>query len=149
MASAFATFGNGGKYFEAYSYYRVLDKDGNVILDNTEVKYEQAIKEKTASIMLDLLTSVTTKSYGTAYGSGVSGLQTFAKTGTTTDNCDKWICAGTPYYVCSIWYGYDYRSNLGGTSQQVRMILKSVFNEIHKGLSTKRTFNTVKSEIKN
>ncbi len=148
MASAFATFGNGGKYFEAYSYYRVLDKDGNVILDNTEVKYEQAIKEKTASIMLDLLTSVTTKPYGTAYGSGVSGLQTFAKTGTTTDNCDKWICAGTPYYVCSIWYGYDYRSNLGGTSQQVRMILKSVFNEIHKGLSTKRTFNTVKSEIK-
>ena len=149
MASAFATFGNGGKYFEAYSYYRVLDKDGNVILDNTEVKSEQAIKEKTASLMLDLLTSVTTKSYGTAYGSGVSGLQTFAKTGTTTDNCDKWICAGTPYYVCSIWYGYDYRSNLGGTSQQVRMILKSVFDEIHKGLSTKRTFNTVKNEIKN
>ena len=149
MASAFATFGNGGKYFEAYSYYRVLDKDGNVILDNTDVKSEQAIKEKTASLMLELLTSVTTKSYGTAYGSGVSGLQTFAKTGTTTDNCDKWICAGTPYYVCSIWYGYDYRSNLGGTSQQVRMILKSVFDEIHKGLSTKRTFNTVKNEIKN
>ncbi len=147
MASAYATFGNGGKYYEAYSYYRVLDKDGNVILDNTEPEYEQVIKEKTASLMLDLLTSVTTKSYGTAYGSGVSGLQTYAKTGTTTDNCDKWICAGTPYYVCSIWYGYDYRSSLGGTSQQVRMILKSVFNEIHEGLSTKRTFTTVKNEI--
>lgn len=147
MAAAYAVFGNGGRYYEPYSYYRVLDKDGKVILDNSEPKYEQAIKTNSANLMLSLLTSVTTKSYGTAYGSGVSGMQTYAKTGTTTDNCDKWICAGTPYYVCSVWYGYDYRSNLGGSSAQVRAILKSVFNEIHKGLSTSRTFYTVKKEL--
>lgn len=147
MASAYAAFGNGGRVYDSYSYYRVLDRDGKVLLDNTKPTYTQAIKESTASTMLTLLTGVTTNSSGTAYGCAVSGLQTFAKTGTTTDNYDKWICAGTPYYVCSIWYGYNIPSNLGGTSLQIRTILKQVFGDIHKGLSRKRTFNTVKSEL--
>lgn len=147
MASAYAAFGNGGRVYDSYSYYRVLDRDGKVLLDNTKPTYTQAIKESTASLMLELLTGVTTNSSGTAYGCAVSGLQTFAKTGTTTDNYDKWICAGTPYYVCSIWYGYNIPSNLSGSSQQVRTILKQVFGDIHQGLSRKRTFNTVKSEL--
>lgn len=147
MASAYAAFGNGGRVYDSYSYYRVLDRNGKVLLDNTKPNYTQAIKESTADIMLQLLTGVTTNSSGTAYGCAVSGLQTFAKTGTTTDNYDKWICSGTPYYVCSIWYGYNYPSNLSGTSLQIRTILKQVFSEIHQGLSRKRTFNTVKSEL--
>lgn len=147
MARAYAAFGNGGRVYDSYSYYRVLDRNGKVLLDNSKPTYSRAIKESTADIMLGLLTGVTTNSSGTAYGCAVSGLQTFAKTGTTTDNYDKWICAGTPYYVCSIWYGYNIPSNLSGTSLQIRTILKQVFGDIHQGLSRKRTFNTVKSEL--
>lgn len=145
MASAFAAFGNGGRVYDSYSYYRVLDRNGKVLLDNTKPTYNQAIKETTADTMLGLLTGVVSNPSGTAYGCGVSGLQTFAKTGTTTDNYDKWICAGTPYYVCSIWYGYNIPSNLTATS--LRTILKQVFTAAHDGLSRKRTFDTVKSEL--
>ncbi len=147
MAAAYACFGNGGRYYEPYSYYRVLDRDGKVILDNTKPEYEQVIQESTADLMLKLLTNVTTTPGATAYGDGVSGLQTFAKTGTTTENNDKWLCSGTPYYVSAIWFGYDYPSNLAGYTTQIRYILRNVYSSIHEGLSRSRTFATVKSEL--
>ena len=30
-----------------------------------------------------------------------------AKTGTTDDNYDRWLCGFTPYYTGVTWYGYD------------------------------------------
>ena len=145
MASAYAVFGNGGRYYEPYSYYRVLDRDGKVILDNTNPKYEEAMSERAADLMRRILNSVVYKTYGTAYGCGVSGLETFAKTGTTTDNNDKWTCIGTPYYVCAIWYGYDQQANIGNIN--LRELTKAVLRDLHEGLSTKRTFDTVKKEL--
>ena len=145
MASAYAVFGNGGRYYPSYSYYRVLDRNGKVILDNTKPEYEQALDESSADIMLGLLSNVTTKPYGTAYGCTLPGLQTFAKTGTTTDNYDKWLCIGSPYYVMSIWYGYDMPSNLSTTS--LISMTKTIISRVHEGLSTRRTFSTVKLEL--
>lgn len=147
MASAFASFGNGGKYYKPYSYYKVLDRNGEVLLDATDGEPEQAIKPETAKSMLSMLTSAVTQSNGTAYGSKISGFQTFAKTGTTSDNCDKWYCGGTPYYVAAVWYGYDYRANLHtGGSNPSKTIFRYVFSKIHQGLPGK-TFDDVYKDV--
>lgn len=146
MASAFATFGNGGRYFEGYSYYKVTDRKGNVILDNTTQQPEQAIKDSTAQSLLGMMTKAVTQSNGTGYGSKISGFQTFAKTGTTSDNCDKWYCGGTPYYVTAIWYGYNERADLHtGTSNPSKTIFKYIFSQIHQGLPSKSFTDTEKS----
>ncbi len=138
MASAFATFGNGGRYYEAYSYYKVTDRNGNVVLDRTSELPQQSIKKETASAMLSMLTKAVTQSAGTSYGSKINGFQTFAKTGTTSDNCDKWYCGGTPHYVAAVWYGYDYREDMRtGTSNPSKTICKYVLSELHKGLESK------------
>lgn len=147
MAAAFATFGNGGRYFEPYSYYKVTDRYGNVLLDNRENKPEQAISRNTATEMLGMLTKVITGSGGTGKGAKIGSFQTFAKTGTTSDNCDKWFCGGTPHYVAAVWYGFDYRSNLRtGTSNPAKNIFKYVFDSIHSGLSSK-SFDKVRSSV--
>lgn len=146
MAAAFATFGNGGRYFEPYSYYKVTDRKGNVILDKTSEQPEQAIKDSTAQSLLGMMTKAVTQSNGTAYGSKISGFQTFAKTGTTSDNCDKWYCGGTPYYVTAIWYGYNERADLHtGTSNPSKTIFKYIFSQIHQGLASKSFTDTEKS----
>lgn len=146
MASAFATFGNGGRYFEAYSYYKVTDRKGNVILDKTSQQPEQAIKDSTAQSLLGMMTKAVTQSNGTGYGSKISGFQTFAKTGTTSDNCDKWYCGGTPYYVTAVWYGYNERADLHtGTSNPAKTIFKHIFSQIHQGLPSKSFTDTEKS----
>ena len=83
-----------------------------IFFERTDTQAEQAIKDETAQSMLGMLTKAVTQSNGTGYGSKISRFQTFAKTGTTSDNCDKWYCGGTPHYVASVWYGYDYRADL-------------------------------------
>ncbi len=146
MSAAFAVFGNGGRYFEPYSYYKVTDRKGNIILDRTNEQPEQAIKDSTAQSLLNMLTKAVTQSNGTGYGSKISGFQTFAKTGTTSDNCDKWYCGGTPYYVAAIWYGYNERADLHtGTSNPSKNIFRYIFSQIHQGMPSKSFTDTENS----
>lgn len=144
MAAAFATFGNGGRYFEPYSYYKVTDRNGNVLLDNRNNEPQQSIKRETASTMLSMLTKAVTQSNGTGYGSYISRFQTFAKTGTTSDNCDKWYCGGTPHYVTAVWYGYDYRADMHtGSSNPAKTVFASVFRKLHQDLPSKSFSKTI------
>lgn len=144
MAAAFATFGNGGRYFEPYSYYKVTDRNGNIVLDNTDNLPQQSLKRETADSLLSMMTKAVTSGSGTGYGSKISGFQTFAKTGTTSDNCDKWYCGGTPHYVAAVWYGYDYRANLHtGATNPSKTIFKYVFSKFHSGLEAKSFDQTV------
>lgn len=144
MAAAYAAFGNGGRYFEPYSYYKVTDRNGNIILENSGSVPEQAISENAASKMLSVLKNVTYASYGTGYGSYVPGFETFSKSGTTSDNFDKWFCAGTPHYVTAVWLGFDYNASTGYSSDS-KTIFSTVFDEIHENLEAK-TFYEVKEE---
>jgi penicillin-binding protein 1A len=149
MAAAFATFGNGGRYFEPYSYYKVTDRNGNTVLDRSNPQPEQAIKDETAQSMLDMLTKAVTQSNGTGYGSKISRFQTFAKTGTTSDNHDKWYCGGTPHYVTAVWYGFNVPSDLRtGSSNPAKTVFYSVFSKIHQNLPVK-TFDQVETAVDN
>ncbi|NLX94378.1 MAG: hypothetical protein GXZ02_11145, partial [Clostridiales bacterium] len=110
MAAAYAAFGNGGKYYKPYSYYKVTDSEGKKVLLETNPVGEQILSPDTSDVMCELLQTVDTKLYGT--GSNVRKFQIMAKTGTTSDDKDRWFCAGTPHYISSIWYGYDKPKNL-------------------------------------
>ncbi len=144
MAAAYAVFGNGGYYFEPYSYYKVTDRNGNIILDNTKNMPERAISEDAADTMREIMYSTTTQSYGTAYGHAVSGFDTFAKTGTSSNNYDKWCCAGTPYYVAAVWLGFDYNEDTSEYAEATA-IFSSFFDDVHYYLDD-REFEDVKEE---
>ena len=106
MTSAYQAFGNGGYYYEGYAYYKIEDSQGNVIIEKKpdETK-EAALSEDTAGIMNKLLQTVMTEGTGTTYK--LSGIECFGKTGTTTEDKDRWFMGGTPEYVAGVWYGYD------------------------------------------
>lgn len=136
MAAAYATFGNGGKYYHPYSYYKVTNSQGTeVLLSNEQPKYQQAISEETSDIMCELLQTVDTSYYGKA--SNVRKFQIMAKTGTTTSDKDRWFCAGTPYYVAAVWVGFDQPESLGVSVNPGGKIFMTVFDEIHEGLEEK------------
>ncbi len=137
MTAAFAIYGSGGKYYKPYPYYKVTNSDGSIVyFDNTKVEGEQVISADTAEVMNRMLQTVVTE--GTGGGYGVDGFQTFAKTGTTTNNYDRWFAAGTPYYVSAVWYGYDINKAISSSaSNPAAQIFKKVYNEIHKDLTVK------------
>ncbi len=95
MTAAYATFGNGGYYYEPYCYTKIEDVQGNVVLQKQPEKTkESALSENTAWVMNKLLQTVMTAGTGTSYK--LSGIQCFGKTGTTTDDKDRWFMGGTP-----------------------------------------------------
>ena len=106
MTAAYATFGNGGAYYQPYCYYKIEDSQGNVLIETDAASTkEQALSESTGWLMNKILQTVMTSGTGRYYK--IDGVECFGKTGTTTDSKDRWFVGGTPEYVAAVWYGYD------------------------------------------
>lgn len=135
LAAAYAVFGNGGKYYKPYSYYKVTDSEGrDVFLENKPVG-EQVLSPDTADIMCELLQTVDTSLFG--QGNNVRNFQIMSKTGTSDDYKDRWVCGGTPYYVTSVWYGYDNPKDSSSTRLPAGKLYLEVLDRISKGLEPK------------
>ena len=138
MCAAYATFGNNGLYFEPYCYYTVTNSSGSTVYLTHNDTGEQVMEPGTADVMNKLLQTVTTASNGTGRAFRVSGFDMFAKTGTTSDEKDRWFIGGTPYYVCSVWMGYsEYAEELDFSTNYCGKLYQTVMNEIHADLPTK------------
>ena len=146
MAAAYATFGNGGMYYKPYCYYEVRDSAGQVILSNRDAQGEQALSADTADVMCELLQTVPISSYGSGYT--VQNFHVMCKTGTTDEDMNRWFCAGTPYYVCAIWYGYDLAKNMHTSVNPCGRIFLDVFSKIHRNLDSSMTFPKSVATIK-
>ena len=113
MAAAYHTFATGGTYVEPYAYTQVLDSEGNVIIKSDPISY-RVYSAETCFFMGDILKGVVTTGTPSNYGGQLKGkdgkaIDTAGKTGTTSDDIDKWFCGFTPYYTAATWYGYDNR----------------------------------------
>lgn len=105
LTAAYSIFPSGGQMSVSKTYYRVLDADGNILLEADDTK-EQVIGRDTASIMTRMLKNVV--DYGTAKRiTAKRSLSVAGKTGTSGEDYDKWLIAFTPYYVGGVWIGYD------------------------------------------
>ena len=106
LTNAFAAIANGGVRVRPVFYTKVVDRDGNVLLDNTNPEGEQVIKETTAYLLTDAMRDVVTQGTGTASNPN-DGMDVAGKTGTTNDSKDLWFVGYTPYLTAGVWLGYD------------------------------------------
>lgn len=135
MNAAYATFANKGEYIEPHSYTTVYDANGKVLLEKKPDK-NQAFSEETAFLMSELLKGVVQS--GTAAGSGIPGIDTCGKTGSTDDNYDRWFNGYTPYYAGTVWVGYDTQQVIYYSGNNPALtIWRAVMSKIHEGLPGK------------
>lgn len=135
MAAAYATIANDGEYITPTFYTKVVDSNGKVIIEANQEK-ERVFSEQNAYILKQLLIEPT-KSGGTATKCTISGMNVAAKTGTTSDNYDKWLCGFTPYYTAATWYGYDTQTSIpSGSRSNAATIWDNVMTAIHKDLKS-------------
>lgn len=135
-AAAYAIFGNQGVYHRPTTYYKIERPNGEIVLKYDDTG-EQAISPASATVMNHLLQEVVYGSEGTGRGiAGYNSMKAYAKTGTSSESNDLWMVAGSPYYVGSVWYGFDLKSkvNNGGAAAK---IWKDVMRDVHKGLEKK------------
>ena len=135
MNGAYATIANLGTYVEPKLYTRVLDSDGNVLLDNTAPAGRQVLKETTAFLLTDAMVDVVTAPAGTARSVNFGNMAIAGKTGTSTGPKDVWFCGYTPYYTCSVWTGYDNNVDMGSDETNLSKTLwKVVMKRVHENL---------------
>lgn len=130
MAAGFQIFGNGGKYYEPYTYYYVEDSDGNVILDNRSNIGREAISSENATIMRKLLEEVIGPYPATGLAADVEGWQIYGKTGTTNSLMDLWFVGGSPYAVAAIWTGYpNYDHAMNDTDNRHKTLWSEIMTQ--------------------
>lgn len=134
LTAAYATIANGGTYIKPKFYTRVLDHDGNVLLDNTSSETHTVLKETTAWLLTDAMKDVMTQGTGTPAYFGSSMAQA-GKSGRTTKNRDCLFAGYTPYYTCVVWGGYDDNSpQSSGQTSYPKKIWRAVMERIHADL---------------
>ena len=135
LCDAYATIANGGVYNTPTLYTKILDHDGNVLLEgNKETK--TVIKDSTAALLTSAMEDVVTS--GTGRNAQLDNMPVAGKTGTTDHDQDLWFCAFTPYYTCAVWGGYDENKSLTGIDTQYRFrIWKSIMSRVHANLEEK------------
>ncbi|WP_418863859.1 transglycosylase domain-containing protein [Slackia exigua] len=107
MASAYGTLAANGVHHEATGIVKVVDRNGNVLVDNTNgTDGKQVISGNVAYAVTQVLEGVVYKSNGTAHAAALpSGQVVAGKTGTTDYWRDLWWCGYTPQLSCSVWVG--------------------------------------------
>lgn len=140
LTAAYAAIANGGNYIKPRLYTKVVDNDGNVILDN-QPETNEAISEQNAWLLIDCMKDVVNGAGGTGTAAKINGMTTAGKTGTTSDNLDIWFEGMTPYYTAGIWAGYDnsgYKHSLANNETQFhKKLWATIMTRIHEGLENK------------
>ena len=132
MASAYGTIANDGVYIEPTFYTSVTDANGNVVLTpNQETR--QVLSKENAYIMKSIIQEPV-KSGGTATYCAIPGMDVAAKTGTTDNSYDRWLCGFTSYYAAATWYGYDNSETVYFSGNPAGQIWDAVMTDIHKDL---------------
>ena len=137
MAAAYSAFPNQGTYIEPRTYTKVLDNQGNVILENTPNVID-AMSERTAAYMNYMLQKVVTE--GTGVYAQLDNMPAAAKTGTTDGDKDRWFVGYTPYYTAAVWFGYDKPRYIEQSLSPALTVWKKVMNQIHTGYQRKEFF---------
>lgn len=138
MAGAYATIANDGVYIEPTFYTKVESNKGNVIL-KTKQKKRKVFSAEVAYIIKELLKQPVEGSNGTARICKIEGMDVSAKTGTTNDNFDKWLCGFTTYYTAVTWYGYDVGETIEYKGKSPAAVLwAAVMKSVHANLPKKQ-----------
>ena len=135
MAGAYATIANDGVYIEPTFFTKVTDRNGDTILETTQ-ETRTVMSKAAAYVVKEILTQPVKG--GTATFCSISNMSVAAKTGTTDDNYDRWLCGFTPYYAAATWYGYDYNVEVrwNGTNP-AGLLWARTMKPIHNGLTSK------------
>ena len=138
LNASYATIANGGTYIKPKLYTKIVDHDGNILIDNTAGESRQVIKESTSFLLTDAMVDVVTSGTGTSVNFG--GMSIAGKTGTTSDYNDVWFAGYTPYYTCTTWTGYDNNAKLSGKNGErnlAKTLWRATMSKIHENLENK------------
>ena len=145
LTAAFASIANDGIYQKPTYYTKVLDRQGNILLESVPSQ-TRIIKSSSAALLTNAMEDVISSdsSYYYQYGITPTGklcqvdsMTLAGKSGTTTSGSDVWFIGYSPYYTCGIWSGYDDSKVLSNGTEYHKTIWQKIMARIHADLDNK------------
>ncbi|MBQ3192431.1 MAG: transglycosylase domain-containing protein [Oscillospiraceae bacterium] len=138
MSAAYATFANNGTWREPRLYTKIYNSDGVLVVDNTQDS-RKILSDKSVNYMNYCLYNAA--NHGTG-GAALFGGQSIAgKTGTTSNNRDRWFCGYTSHYTAAVWVGYDQPEQINIGTNPAAVLWRKVMQPIHTGLPNNALYN--------
>ena len=130
MTAAYAAFANRGIFSHSLTFTRVVDANGNVIIDNEVGHQEQAFRAEVALQMTAMLRDAVVN--GTGRAAIISGMDVAGKTGSTDLWRDRYFAGYTPHLTASVWTGFEimHAGGLPGTNPAA-VIWQRVMRDAH------------------
>ncbi len=107
LTGAFATIAAGGVYNKPHLYTKILDHDGNILIDHSIAHSKKVMKDTTAWLLTDAMhEGVQTMNAGHICFKK-SEMAIAGQSGSSERANDLWFVGYTPYLTAGIWCGYD------------------------------------------
>lgn len=135
LTEAYAAIANTGIYRSARTYTQVLDSEKNVILDNPQEQHV-ALSEKTAWYLTDMMQYTVER--GTGIDARLENMAVAGKTGTTSNDQDRWFAGYTPHYTAVTWVGYDEPQEIvltESTANPASELWRKVMSKVHQDMA--------------
>ncbi|NLJ40883.1 MAG: hypothetical protein GX352_04650 [Clostridiales bacterium] len=154
VAGAYAALANKGVYREPVSFTKVIDKDGNEILNTLKNQItRQVFKESTAFILTDWMQDVVNGGTATVHIRNDNGqaIPVAGKTGTNSQFRGVYFAGYTPYYTATLWIGHDdfqppfVKGTTGG--KFAAPLWEKIMNRIHANLENKDFYDEVPEDV--
>lgn len=145
LTAAFASIANDGIYQKPTYYTKVLDRQGNILLESVPSQ-TRIIKSSSAALLTNAMEDVISSDSSYYYQYGITPTGTLCqvdsmtlagKSGTTTSGSDVWFIGYSPYYTCGIWSGYDDSKVLSTGTEYHKTIWQKIMARIHTDLDNK------------
>ena len=141
MAVAFGAIANKGVYQQPLSFSRIVDSNGNVVVDMYQQQdRRQVFRPSTAYLLTDMLKQAVQSGTGTK--AKISSQVVAGKTGTNSDSKGVFFAGMTGWYSASVWIGHDNYKALSSKAtggNAAAPLWQSFMEKIHKskGLSSR------------
>lgn len=136
MAAAYATLENDGVYREPTCVMKITNSKNETIIDKFET--EKPVYDVQTSRMVTKMMEYGVNK-GILVNAKLDNAIVAAKSGTTNDSKDGWLCGYSRYYTTAVWVGCDMPRPVDGLSggSYPLNIWKEYMHAIHEGLSKK------------
>lgn len=154
VAGAYSTIANKGIYQEPISFTRIVDKNGDEIINTKEDQATREVfKESTTFILTDWMQDVVNGGTATVRvknGNGQS-INIAGKTGTNSDFKGVYFAGFSPYYTTTLWLGHDdfQPQFVNGTTggKFAAPLWQDIMNSIHIDLKNKKFYDEVPDDV--
>ena len=142
ITAAQGAIANGGIMHQPILYTRVVDRHGNVLIDNENSEPWQVLNRYSAYLLIDTMRGAVTRGSATAARFQNIQMDSMGKTGTTQYTRDIYYTGSTPHFTASVWVGHDQprtlTSAVTGSNRIDTRIWRYVMERVHVELELER-----------